>query len=166
VIWRHLLKKSPSCRRTIVRPISSDDVIRLGTEVKVRVITFALHTTQIFQALDLTLFGVLKRLPRYEPTLEDDTEMVNFIRSLCNDFRQMIAPSNIWEAFRALALELEFDARSEPCRLFFDEEARALGKYSPLAFPWIGCPADDASLGSVGSTDQSKMIYISVFMFR
>jgi hypothetical protein len=39
----------------------TDDVIRLLTEARERVITFAPHTTQIFQILDLKLFGVLKR---------------------------------------------------------------------------------------------------------
>jgi hypothetical protein len=39
-------------------------VIRIHTERSVRVITFAPHTTQIFQVLDLALFGVLKRRPR------------------------------------------------------------------------------------------------------
>jgi hypothetical protein len=39
----------------------TDDMIRLLTEAWVRVITFAPDTTHIFQVLDLTLFGVLKR---------------------------------------------------------------------------------------------------------
>jgi hypothetical protein len=40
------------------------DVIRLRTEARVRVITFALYMTQVLQVLDLILFGVLKRRPR------------------------------------------------------------------------------------------------------
>jgi hypothetical protein len=44
----------------------SDDVIRILAEARVGVINFAPHTTQIFQVLDLTPFGVLKRRPRYE----------------------------------------------------------------------------------------------------
>jgi hypothetical protein len=44
----------------------SDDVIRILTEARVRVITFAPHTTRVCQGLDLTLFGVPKRCPRYE----------------------------------------------------------------------------------------------------
>jgi hypothetical protein len=47
----------------------TDDVIRLLTETRVRVIAFAPHTTHIFQILDLALFGVLKRRPRYERRL-------------------------------------------------------------------------------------------------
>jgi hypothetical protein len=50
----------------------SDDVIRIFIEARVRVITFALHTTQVFQVLVLTLIGVLKRRPRYELPFHDD----------------------------------------------------------------------------------------------
>jgi hypothetical protein len=38
-----------------------DDAIGLLTKSRVSVITVAPHTTQIFQILDVTLFGVLKR---------------------------------------------------------------------------------------------------------
>jgi hypothetical protein len=48
----------------------SDAVIRLPTEARVRVISFAPHTTQVFQVLDLTLFDALKRCPRYELTFD------------------------------------------------------------------------------------------------
>jgi hypothetical protein len=54
----------------------SDDVIRIFTEASVGVITFAPHTTQIFQVLDLTLFGALKRCPRYELPFDDDNATV------------------------------------------------------------------------------------------
>jgi hypothetical protein len=50
----------------------SDDVIRILTEASVLVISFAPHTKQIFQVLDLTLFGVLKQRPRYELPVDDD----------------------------------------------------------------------------------------------
>jgi hypothetical protein len=39
----------------------SDHTIDLLTEARMRVITFALYTTEIFHILDVTLFGVLKR---------------------------------------------------------------------------------------------------------
>jgi hypothetical protein len=49
----------------------TDDVIRLLTEARMRVITFAPHTTQISQGLDLKLVDVLKRLRRYELPFEN-----------------------------------------------------------------------------------------------
>jgi hypothetical protein len=50
----------------------SDDVISIPTEGRVRFITFAPHTTQVFQILDLTLFGIPKRCSRYELSFNDD----------------------------------------------------------------------------------------------
>jgi hypothetical protein len=54
-------------------------VIRLLIEAKVRVITFAPHQTQVSQILDLALFGVLERLPRYALRFGDDNATVNSI---------------------------------------------------------------------------------------
>jgi hypothetical protein len=48
----------------------SDDAIRILTGAGVCVIAFAPHATQSFQVLDLTLSGVLKRRPRYEPPFD------------------------------------------------------------------------------------------------
>jgi uncharacterized PurR-regulated membrane protein YhhQ (DUF165 family) len=65
----------------------TDDVIGLFTEARVRVITFAPHTTQIVQILDVTLFGVLKRRPRYQLLFEDEKETVQFRMKVNHDFK-------------------------------------------------------------------------------
>jgi hypothetical protein len=60
-----------------------DDVIRILTEARVCVITFVPSTIQIFQVLDLTLFGVLNRLPRYElPRVQANNATTQYVRSL------------------------------------------------------------------------------------
>jgi hypothetical protein len=97
-----------------------DDVIHFLTEARVRVITFAPHTTHIFQVLDLTLFGVLERRPRYEFPFEIDNSTVKFIMQVYHDLRETMVPSNVWGAFPALGLD--FDTRREPSWLLFDEE--------------------------------------------
>jgi hypothetical protein len=112
----------------------SDDVIRILTEAMVRVITSAPYTTQVFQVLDLTLFGVLKPCPRYELPFDGNNATVKVIMKVYRDFRQTIIKSNIWRAF--LALGLEFDMRREPDRLSFNEEklrerAGFQGRWSP-----------------------------------
>jgi hypothetical protein len=61
-------------------------VIRLLTEARVRVITYAPHTTQIFQVLDVRLFGVLKRRPRYELPSEKHIAPVKVIPKVLHDF--------------------------------------------------------------------------------
>jgi hypothetical protein len=54
-------------------------VIALHTEAPVRVITFAPQATQIFQVFDVTLFGVLKRRPRFELPFGDEYATVQCI---------------------------------------------------------------------------------------
>jgi hypothetical protein len=70
-----------------------DDVIRVLTEARVRVIAFASHATQVFQVLDLTIFGVLKRVPTYELPFEDDNSTVKVITKVYHGFMQTLVPS-------------------------------------------------------------------------
>jgi hypothetical protein len=63
-------------------------VVQILTEASVRVITFALHTTQIFQLLDLILFGVLKRRSRYEMPFDEHNAIVKVITKVYHDFTQ------------------------------------------------------------------------------
>jgi hypothetical protein len=98
----------------------TDDVIHLLTEARVRVMTFALNTTQIFQVLDVTLFCVLKRRPRYELPFEDEKETVKFVMKVYHDFKQITVETNIQGAFQAVGFE--FDMEAEPCRLLSNEK--------------------------------------------
>jgi hypothetical protein len=98
----------------------TDEIIGLPAEARVRVITFAPHTTQIFQILDMTLFGVLKRRLGYKLPFGDEKVTGKFIMKAYLDFKQTIVESNIWVAFRAIGFE--FDTEVEPYRLLFNEE--------------------------------------------
>jgi hypothetical protein len=98
----------------------SDDIISLLTEARVRVITSAPHTTQIFQVLDVTLFGVLKRCLGDKLPFEDEKETVRLIMKVYHDFKQTMVEPNIWDAFRVI--EFEFDTEAEPYQLLFNEE--------------------------------------------
>jgi hypothetical protein len=98
----------------------TDDAIRLLIEARACVITFAPHTTQIFQVLDLTLFALLKRPPRYEMPLDHGNATVKYIMSVYHDFRQTMVLPNPGRAFHVPGLDL--DTRKEPYRLLFDEE--------------------------------------------
>jgi hypothetical protein len=97
----------------------SDDVIRILIEARVRVITFAPRTTQVFQVFDLTLFGILKRCPRYELSFDDGNAIVKVIMKVSQDFTQTLVPSNVWGTCPALGLE--FDTKREPYNLLFDD---------------------------------------------
>jgi hypothetical protein len=57
------------------------EVLEMLREHDVKVITFPPHTTQVFQALDLSLFGVLKRKLQYKlPLGNDDRSSRSFTR--------------------------------------------------------------------------------------
>jgi hypothetical protein len=137
----------------------TDDVIRFVTEARVPVITFAPHTTHNFQVLDRTLFGILKRRPRYELPFETDNSMVKFLMKVYDGFKQTMVPSNVWGAFHALGFD--YDTRREPSRLLFDEGTlRGSGGFQEL---WsLDLPLDqlsdsDVLLGSGGSTGHGKV---------
>jgi hypothetical protein len=111
----------------------SDDVIRSLTEARVRIIIFAPHTTQVFQVLDFTLLGVLKRCPRYEVPFDDDNATVKVITKEYHDFRQTMARHNVWGTFRALAFE--FDMRMATYGFLFDEvKLRESAGFDELCF--------------------------------
>jgi hypothetical protein len=101
------------------------DVIPILTEARVRIIIFAPHTSQVFQVLDLTLFRVLKRCPKYELTFDDDNAMVKVITKVSHDFTKTIA--------------LEFDVKRERNEPLFDEiklrESPGLQELWSLDFP-------------------------------
>jgi hypothetical protein len=120
----------------------SDDAIHILTEAMVRVTTFAPHTTQIFQVLDLTLFGILKRCPRYEQPFDDNNAAVKGITKVYHDFTQTMVPFNVCGAFSALAFE--FDTRREPCEPIFDEE-KLRGSASSRKLWSVDFPLDQLS---------------------
>jgi hypothetical protein len=61
----------------------TDDAIHLLIETRVFVLTFAPHTTQIFQVLGLTLLGFLKRHLGYDVPFENDNAAVKLIMKVC-----------------------------------------------------------------------------------
>jgi hypothetical protein len=111
----------------------------LLAEARVRVISFAPHTTQIFQALDVTLFGVLKRHTRSELPFEDEEETLKCIMKVWHGFKQRLVEPNTWGAFQAIRFEFEFDMEAEPYRLLFTEEklrqSASFRESRPIDFP-------------------------------
>jgi hypothetical protein len=73
----------------------SNDVIAILTREQVRIVTFATHTTHIFQILDMVLFGALKKHAMDVETLEEESRAVEFILKVYRDFRQTMIEVNI-----------------------------------------------------------------------
>jgi hypothetical protein len=136
----------------------SDEVIGILIEARVRGITFIPHTTQIFQVLDLTLFCVLKRCPRYELPFDENNATVKVITKVYHNFTETIVRPNVWGTFCARGFE--FDTMGEHYELLFDQvqlrESAGFEELCSLTFPWTSYRADDVLLTSVGSTSLSK----------
>jgi hypothetical protein len=116
-------------------------VIELLSTARMRVVvvTFAPHTTQLFQVLDLTLFGVLKRRGQEQLPLEDDAGRARFIRKVYHDFRMtmMMIEPNIWGALRGIGFKYSVVYRAQ--RVSFDE--MTLRKSEGFKELWdIDCP--------------------------
>jgi hypothetical protein len=77
----------------------SDDIVTVLTRVRMRIITFASHTTHIFQMLDVVLFGALKKHPTGLEMLDDEQSTSAFLLKVYHDFKQTIAEVNIWKSF-------------------------------------------------------------------
>jgi hypothetical protein len=89
--------------------------IDLLLEVRVRIVPFAPHTTQIFQAHDLTLFGVLKKRGRYQLPFGDDSGSARFIKNVYRDFRSTMTDINIWGHSEGLESYITLSMGSSAC---------------------------------------------------
>jgi hypothetical protein len=118
-------------------------VIELVSTGRVRLVlaTFApqLHTTQIFQVLELTLFRVLKRRGQYQSPVEDGARSTRFIRKVYNnhDFPMTMVEPNIWGAFRGIGVK--YSVVDGVQRVSFDEmtlrEGQGFKELSDIDFP-------------------------------
>jgi hypothetical protein len=101
-------------------PHISEEVVAVLTEARVRIITFAPHTTQIFQVLDLVLFGALKKHANGLKAFEEEQPTVAFLLKVYHDFKQTMIEVNIWKAFEAIGFT--YDIEQIPYGLLFDPE--------------------------------------------
>jgi hypothetical protein len=72
---------------------------------RVRVVTFASHTTQIFQFLDLTLFEIFKREGKYDLPFADLETMVNFVYHVYPKMVKRLNSPNTWAIFQTICME-------------------------------------------------------------
>jgi hypothetical protein len=73
------------------------NAIAVLTKERVKIITFALLITHIFQILDVVLFGALKKHDTGLTTLEEEQTTAAFIIKVYHDFKQTMIEVNIWD---------------------------------------------------------------------
>jgi hypothetical protein len=77
--------------------------------------TRAAHTTQLFQQLDISLFGVLNRRGQDTLPFDDDQGTTDFLFKVYRTFKQIMIEANIF--FQAVGFG--FDAHAELYRVLF-----------------------------------------------
>jgi hypothetical protein len=77
-------------------------VMDLLSSVRVRVVIFAPHTTQISQLLDLTLSGIFKREGKYHLPFGDLGTTVNFVYNAYTTMTKTVTPQTYGPHFRRL----------------------------------------------------------------
>jgi hypothetical protein len=75
-------------------PHASDDVVAVLTSVQMRIITFATHKTQVFQMLDVVLFGALKKHATGLKSLDEEQSAADFLLKAYHDFKQTMIEVN------------------------------------------------------------------------
>jgi hypothetical protein len=97
-----------------------EDILNLLRDARVRIITWAHHTTHLFQQLDICPFRILKRKKQYTLPFDNDETTSDFLLNIYRTFRQTMIEPNICGTFHEAGFE--FDTGAEPYRLVFHEE--------------------------------------------
>jgi hypothetical protein len=121
----------------------------------VTVLTFAPHTTQIFQLLDLTLFGMFKQEGKYHLPFSDLGTTINFAYNVYLKMAKRLTSQNIWAAFQAIGST--FNMESMPCHIVFHQEklgeSKGFIKSGTLIIHCNLRRLDDKMPNSAGSTN-------------
>jgi hypothetical protein len=81
------------------------EVMDMLTTARVQIVTFTLQTKYVFQLLDLTLFGIFKRVGKYYLPFDDLT--LPFIQRLYMNFEGTLTIANIWAVFGGIGIEFD-----------------------------------------------------------
>jgi hypothetical protein len=77
-------------------PDMADEIVAVLTSLRVPIMTFAPRTTQIFQVLDVVLFGAMKKHDTRLRDLDETLPAVAFLIVVYHDFKQIVIEVNIW----------------------------------------------------------------------
>jgi hypothetical protein len=107
------------------------EVFEMLREDDVTVITFPPHTTQVCQALDLSLFGVLKSKLQDKLPLGNDDRVIAFIQKDFHSLKQTFVPDNVRNAFKMLGFEFNI-AKSPDTLLLREEKLRGSQRFPEI----------------------------------
>jgi hypothetical protein len=105
-------------------------------EHDVKVISFPSHTAHVFQALDLSLFSVLKRKMHSKLPRGNDDRVVAFIQKAFHSLKKGFVPDNVRNAFKMLGFEFSI-AKSPYTLLIREEKLRGSHRFREFEIPTI-----------------------------
>jgi hypothetical protein len=148
-------------------PHMGDAMIAILTREHVRVITFAPHTTHIFQVLDLVLFGALKNIPLVSARLTKSNQPPHSSsRSITISNRQWWK-STSGALFQPSVLAMTSAMSHMNCSSMRKRsgKAEASSNFGNATCQWTVCRGEGNKQGLAGSTNENKSIWSIVFVF-
>jgi hypothetical protein len=116
---KNLLTKKLSSLWIIVSFMCNRKTLQMIADHQVQVVTFPPHTTPIFQSLDLSPFGNIKKKMNYTLPLESDETTAGSIMRIIHTMKQALVEDNVRHAF--IQLGLRYNVDMSPCTLLFDK---------------------------------------------
>jgi hypothetical protein len=86
---------------------------------RVKVITFPPHTSHIFQSLDLSLFGNVKKKMNYKLPLDSAEKTTGFIKRIFHTMKQTLEEDTVGGFL--MQIGLQYNIETSPYLLCFDE---------------------------------------------
>lgn len=96
-----------------------NDILQLLGQNGIKVFCFPAHTSNLFQELDLVLFGAMKRTRSNQSVDENDPEIIQFAEQLIKALLKELIDPNIIASFRRAGFTI--DTLHFPYRVVFDE---------------------------------------------
>jgi hypothetical protein len=96
------------------------DILPTLAQHRVKTVTFPPHRTNIFQCLDLSLFGILKKKMNCKPFRSDDS-VAALVKRIFHNLKQTLLQYRVRSAFVHIGIQYIIDA--ERYLLIFDEFA-------------------------------------------
>jgi hypothetical protein len=85
------------------------ETLQMLADHQVKVITFPAHTIPIFQSLDASLFGNLKKKMNGKLPLESDQTTAGFIKCIFHIIKQTVVEDNVRSAFLQIGLPYDIE---------------------------------------------------------
>jgi hypothetical protein len=98
---------------------TSNRILQILGENSIMVITFPAHRTNLFQSLDLVLFGIVKKKKQTEDCEPDQIAILQQISRLLNAYESAATSTNIRSSFKKAGFLI--DTTSSLSRVKFDD---------------------------------------------